>query len=155
MKKQQQPSSSSSSAVIMLGRALWPTSHTLLALKTLTQTLLMTGNQLRHRSYTAQPTVSGYHTKDCQWKRACVCVWEWKRQSELSVWSTVCVCVRVCVKTPRMHLTTSDSRLAGLNIWCRYEITVKISCSRSSWVRVSAIVSSGASQRNERNSTAW
>lgn len=146
-------SPSSSSSVIMQCRALWPTSHTLPALQPLTWALLMTGNQLRHTGHplpcplcqvTTPKTANGREPWVSQWV---------KETESCIVWSTRCVCVRV--KAHRMYITTSDSRLAGLNISCRYELTVKFSCPRPSWVRVSAIVSSRASQRIERNSTAW
>lgn len=104
-----------------------------------------------HRLHTALPTVSGYHTRDHQWEGAlrgamceCEAVSERDRERYLSAPHCVCVWVCVhacCVKTGRTYISASDSRLAGLNIWCRYELTVKYSCSGSSWVRVQAIVS--------------
>ena len=128
----------------------------------LTQALLMTGHQLRHTGHTlpcplCQVTTPKNANGSPEWSRVCAPVseWasEWKRLRELSVQSPLCACVHV--KTHRMCIATSDSGVAELNISCRYELTVKFSCSRSSWVRVSAIVSSEASQRIERNSPAW
>lgn len=107
-----------------------------------------------HRSCAALPTVSCYQTTACQWKGALsetlsICVTERDSEGNLSGQH----CADLCV----FMLRHSECiwPVAALNIWSRYEISVRFSCCGSSWVRVSAIVSSESSCRNEKNSAAW
>lgn len=125
-------------------RAPWPTSHTLTLLQPLIWAWLMTGNQLRHTGHTlpcplCQVTTPETANEREPWGERCVSVRPWVKGTERAICllhtrlDRVCAC---CVKTHRTYISALDRRLAGLNIWCRYELTGKYSCSRSSWVRV-------------------